>query len=127
ALHAVFVALCLAFVAPSRADEAPADAGAASAPALPAGLTLESKPPADPAILTGTLDNGLRWYVLRNEKPKDRVELRLAVKVGSVQETDEERGLAHFNEHMSFNGSAHFKSGELVSYLETIGSRFGAD
>jgi zinc protease len=53
--------------------------------------------------------------------------MRLAVKAGSIDEADDQRGLAHMLEHMNFNGGAHFKPGELVSYLESIGSRFGAD
>ncbi|MBI3049360.1 MAG: insulinase family protein [Acidobacteria bacterium] len=81
----------------------------------------------DPAIRTGTLANGLAFYIRRNTQPERRAALRLVVQTGSVDEADDQRGLAHLVEHMAFNGSAHFKSGELVSYLESIGSRFGPD
>jgi len=95
-------------------------------PAL-AALDMSARPPHDPAVVTGVLDNGMTYYIRRVEKPEKRIEMRLAVKVGSVQETEEERGLAHFNEHMAFNGSKNFKPDELVSWLESIGTRFGAD
>jgi zinc protease len=94
---------------------------AASAQDLNAPLTL------DPAVRTGTLPNGLRFFIRRNPQPEKRALLRLAVKAGSIDEADDQRGLAHLLEHMAFNGSTHFKSGELVSYLESIGSRFGPD
>ena len=81
--------------------------------------------PLDPAIRTGTLPNGLTYFVRRNARPEKRVLLRLAVKAGSIDEADDQRGLAHMLEHMAFNGSEHFKAGELVSYLESIGARFG--
>ena len=81
----------------------------------------------DPAIRTGTLPNGLQFFIRGNDLPENRALLRLAVKAGSIDEADDQRGLAHLLEHMAFNGSTHFKSGELVSYLESIGSRFGPD
>jgi zinc protease len=81
--------------------------------------------PLDPAVRTGTLPNGLKWFVRRNARPEKRVSLRLAVKAGSIDEDDDQRGLAHALEHMAFNGTAHFKPGELVAYLESIGARFG--
>jgi zinc protease len=83
--------------------------------------------PLDPAVRTGTLANGLTFFIRRNTQPENRAALRLVVKAGSIDEADDQRGLAHLLEHMAFNGSAHFKSGELVSYLESIGSRFGPD
>jgi len=81
--------------------------------------------PFDAAVHTGTLPSGLRFYIRENEHPANRVSLRLAVKAGSLDERDDQQGLAHFIEHMAFNGSAHFKAGELVSYFESIGSRLG--
>ena len=81
----------------------------------------------DPAIRTGSLPNGLRFFIRRNAQPEKRAALRLVVKAGSIDEADDQRGLAHLLEHMAFNGSTHFKSGELVDYLESIGSRFGPD
>jgi zinc protease len=82
--------------------------------------------PLDLAIRTGTLPNGITFFIRHNALPNDRVMLRLAVKAGSIDEDDDQRGLAHVLEHMAFNGTAHFKPGELVSYLESIGAQFGA-
>jgi zinc protease len=81
--------------------------------------------PLDPAIRTGTLPNGLKYFIRRNGRPEKRVSLRLAVKSGSLEEADDQQGLAHLIEHMAFNGSAHFKPGELVSYFERLGARLG--
>jgi zinc protease len=81
--------------------------------------------PLDPAIRSGTLPNGLKYFIRRNARPDKRLSLRLAVKAGSIDEDDDQRGLAHVLEHMAFNGTAHFKPGELVAYLESIGARFG--
>jgi len=67
--------------------------------------------PLDPAIRTGRLPNGLKFYIRKNGRPEKRVSLRLAVKAGSIQENDDQLGLAHLIEHMAFNGSEHFKSG----------------
>ena len=83
--------------------------------------------PLNTAIRTGTLPNGLTYFIRRNAQPEKRAALRLVVKAGSIDEADDQRGLAHLLEHMAFNGSTHFKPGELVTYLETIGARFGAD
>ena len=81
----------------------------------------------DPAIRTGKLPNGLTFFIRRNTQPERRAAMRLVVKAGSIDEADDQRGLAHLLEHMAFNGSTHFKSGELVDYLESIGARFGPD
>lgn len=81
----------------------------------------------DARVRAGVLPNGLRYFIRANHKPEARVALRLAVDVGSTAEGDDQRGLAHFNEHMNFNGSTHFKPDELVAYLQSIGLRFGAD
>ncbi|HEY6195281.1 MAG TPA: insulinase family protein [Candidatus Eisenbacteria bacterium] len=82
----------------------------------------------DPTVRRGVLPNGIRWFVKKNVKPEDRVSLRLAVPVGSTAEADDQQGLAHFTEHMNFNGSAHFKDADdLVGFLRSIGLRFGAD
>ncbi|MEP6832627.1 MAG: insulinase family protein [Gemmatimonas sp.] len=88
---------------------------------------LDAPLPADPAVRAGVLPNGLHYYIRRNGKPEKRVELRLVVNTGSVLETDEQRGLAHFLEHMAFNGTKSFPKTEIIKYLETIGVRFGAD
>jgi len=81
--------------------------------------------PLDKAIHTATLPNGLKYFVRQNSRPAKRVSLRLAVKAGSVNEADDQQGLAHLIEHMAFNGSEHFKPGELVSFFESTGSRLG--
>src|SRR5260221_6050869 len=92
---------------------------AAQAPNLQATI------PFDTAVRTATLPNGLKYFVRQNSRPAKRASLRLAVKAGSLFESDDQRGLAHLIEHMAFNGSAHFKPGELVSYFESIGARLG--
>src|SRR5215510_369618 len=81
--------------------------------------------PLDAAIKTGALPNGLKFYIRRNARPEKRVSLRLAVKAGSIEESDDQLGLAHLIEHMAFNGSEHFKSGEVFSYFERVGARLG--
>ncbi|HEX7089512.1 MAG TPA: insulinase family protein [Longimicrobiales bacterium] len=83
--------------------------------------------PIDPEVTIGELSNGFRYYIRANGEPEGRVELRLVVKAGSLQEDDDQRGLAHFLEHMAFNGTKNFQKQELIRYLESIGMRFGAD
>ncbi|MBL7852673.1 MAG: insulinase family protein [Cyclobacteriaceae bacterium] len=91
------------------------------------GQELSEALPVAPQITKGKLANGLTYYIRKNSKPEQRVELRLAIKAGSILEEDDQQGLAHFTEHMAFNGSRHFKKNELVSYLQSIGVEFGAD
>ncbi len=81
--------------------------------------------PFDRAVTTGTLPNGLRYFVRKNTEPEKRVMLQLAVKAGSVDEEEDQQGVAHFLEHMAFNGSKRFKPGELVATLESTGARMG--
>src|SRR5882724_1207744 len=83
--------------------------------------------PVDPNVKVGKLSNGLTYYIRKNVKPEKKVELRLAVNAGSILEDQDEQGLAHFTEHMGFNGSKHFKKNELVDFLQKIGVEFGAD
>jgi len=83
--------------------------------------------PTGPGVRIGKLPNGLTYYIRQNKYPARRLELRLVVKAGSILEDEDQRGLAHFVEHMAFNGSTHFKRHEVVSYLQSIGMRFGAD
>jgi len=78
-----------------------------------------------PEVRKGKLPNGLTYFILKNAKPEKRMELRLAVNAGSTSEEENQRGLAHFVEHMAFNGTKHFKKNELVDYLESIGTKFG--
>jgi len=88
---------------------------------------LNSKLPFDPNVRTGKLPNGLTYYIRHNGKPENRAELRLAVHAGSVLEDDDQQGLAHLNEHMSFNGTTKYPHNTLESFLEEHGARFGAD
>lgn len=81
----------------------------------------------DPDVVIGVLDNGMRYVIRANAKPEKRAELRLALDVGSILESDQEQGLAHFVEHMAFNGTQHFAKQELWDYLERVGLRIGAD
>ena len=82
--------------------------------------------PIDGNVVKGKLQNGMTYYIRKNSKPEQKVELRLVVKAGSVLETEKQLGLAHFMEHMNFNGSKNFKKNELVDYLQSIGVKFGA-
>jgi zinc protease len=81
--------------------------------------------PVDPAITTGTFENGLRYYIRPNGTPTRRAELRLVVNAGSVLEDEDQRGLAHFVEHMAFNGTTHFPKMEIVNFMQSLGMRFG--
>jgi zinc protease len=83
--------------------------------------------PPDPAIKIGKLQNGLTYYIKQNKKPEQRVELRLAVNAGSICETDGQQGLAHFCEHMCFNGTKNFPSNKIIDMLEEMGVKFGAE
>jgi zinc protease len=89
--------------------------------------TLEETLPLDPQVRTGVLPNGLTYYIRKNVKPEKRVELRLAVNTGSVQEDEDQLGLAHFVEHMCFRGTARFPGIEVIHYLQSVGSDFGPD
>ncbi|HVU37629.1 MAG TPA: insulinase family protein [Opitutales bacterium] len=81
----------------------------------------------DPAAVYGTLPNGLRYIIVPNKEPPGRLSLRLRVNAGSFMETDDQQGLAHFTEHMAFNGSKHFPPGEMVGVFQLLGMGFGAD
>lgn len=83
--------------------------------------------PLDKNVTLGKLKNGLTYYIRENKEPENRAELRLVVNAGSVLEDDDQRGLAHFVEHMAFNGTKNFAKHELIAYLEFVGMRFGAD
>jgi zinc protease len=120
-IPAASVLVALTAVAASGQQTAPAQ----PAPQTAAAIPLQDPIPFDAAVRTGTLPNGLTYYVRRNTRPANRVFLRLAVKTGSLDEADDQQGLAHMLEHMAFNGSAHFKPGELISYFESTGARLG--
>src|SRR2546422_4542258 len=88
--------------------------------------TLGQTVPVDPLITVGTLPNGLRYYIRENRQPQARAELRLVVNAGSVLEDEDQRGLAHFVEHMSFNGTLHFPKQDVGGFMQSLGMRFGA-
>ena len=116
------VPACVLALSLHGSGQAPVAAPAAQAPAA---FEPTSVIPLDTAVTTGTLPNGLRYYVRRNARPEKRVMLQLAVQAGSVDETDAQLGLAHFLEHMGFNGTKHFKPGELIATFESTGARLG--
>lgn len=90
-------------------------------------IKLEDKLPVDSDVKVGKLPNGLTYYIRKNVKPEKKAQLRLVVNTGSVLEDADQQGLAHFMEHMNFNGSKNFPKNELVNYLQSIGVKFGAD
>lgn len=102
-------------------------AAAAEAPAAPEQVDLGAPMPTHSELTIGKLDNGLTYYIRPYKKPEGRAELWLVVNAGSVLEDEDQRGLAHFLEHMAFNGTKRFAEQELVRYLESIGMQFGAD
>ncbi len=81
--------------------------------------------PVDSGVRIGKLDNGLTYYLRHNNNPEKKANFYIAQRVGSIQEDDSQQGLAHFLEHMAFNGSEHFPSGKMIEYLQTIGVQFG--
>ncbi len=88
---------------------------------------LDQPIPVDQKVKIGKLSNGMTYYIRKNSKPEDRVELRLAVNAGSVLEDDDQQGLAHFVEHMAFNGTKNFAKNDLVKYLQSVGVKFGPE
>jgi len=117
--------------APPRTLGPPADqstaSGAAARPTVPVPEALDAQIPTDSTLRKGRLANGLTYYVRHNAAPEHRAELWLVVNAGSLLEDDDQQGLAHFIEHMAFNGTRHFAHQDLVDYLESIGMRFGPD
>jgi len=118
------VVVCLALLLGCGPKKEPASSGT-SVSTLSAEELAEPMP-WDPGVRKGVLDNGLTWYVEPNNEPEDRVVLRLVVDVGSVLEDADQLGLAHFVEHMAFNGTEHFAGNDMIKYLESIGTKFGA-
>jgi len=118
-LAALLLVIAGCALPPKSANEKP------TAPAVSTAETQNNLLPLDSAITKKTMKNGLTYYIRTNAKPEKRAELRLVVNAGSVLEDDDQQGLAHFVEHMSFNGSKHFQKNELINYLESIGMRFG--
>ncbi len=117
-------ALALASTAGAQ-HAAPALAGTAGA--QQAAPALADSMPVDSAVIRGTLPNGVHYLVRRNDRPSKRAELRLVVRAGSILEDDDQRGIAHYVEHMAFNGTWRFPKQDIVSFLERSGMRFGAD
>ena len=112
----------LAFAPATRANAA----GQSGAVVGMAESDLAAPVPVDARITVGTLPNGLHYYIRANAEPRSRAELRLVVNAGSVLEQDDQRGLAHFVEHMAFNGTTHFPGQQVVAFLQALGMRFGA-
>jgi zinc protease len=83
--------------------------------------------PLDPAVIYGRLDNGMTYYIRENKEPKERAELYLAVNVGALSEDEDQNGLAHFCEHMAFNGTKNFAKKDILNYLQSIGMKFGPE
>jgi len=106
---------------------APASALAPDPVTIVAAARLEDTLPIDPAVVHGRLTNGLSYLLRHNAEPQGRVDLWLVVNAGSVLEDEDQQGLAHFVEHMAFNGTRRFERQEMVRYLESIGMRFGPD
>lgn len=96
-------------------------------PAAAQSPDLSARLPVDSSVIRGQLPNGLHYLVRRNAPPEKRAELRLVVNAGSILEDDAQRGVAHFVEHMAFNGTKRFPKGDIVNFLERAGMRFGAD
>lgn len=119
------IGLLLAATLPSSADVLRPKTVSLSAVAD--SLTLSTPLPFDDGVIQGKLENGFTYYIRKNVEPKNRVVMFLAMKVGSILETEEEVGLAHFMEHMNFNGTRNFPKNKLVDYLQRSGIRFGAD
>src|SRR5919201_4676322 len=119
-LVAYLAAVALAPVAITSAQPVPT-AHETSAESV-AGYRLTDPMPADPEATVGILPNGLKYYVRPNPKPAQRAELRLVVKAGSVVEDDDQQGLAHFVEHMMFEGTRHFPRQSLVDFLSSLGA-----
>ena len=90
-------------------------------------INLNNKIPADATVKMGTLSNGLKYYIKHNAKPQNKAEFRLVIKAGSILEDDDQQGLAHFVEHMAFNGTESFEKNKLIDYLQGLGVEFGAD
>src|SRR3954468_15443108 len=107
--------------------QTPTPAGQETSAASVAKYSLSQQMPVDPAAVLGTLPNGLRYYVRANAKPAHRAELRLVVKAGSVLEDDDQQGLAHFVEHMEFEGTRHFPRQSIVDFLSSLGLSIGPD
>lgn len=120
-LLSFFVAACFALLPVLPAETGPSSRSALLFPPAPGTTDLV----ADPALVLGELPNGLRYVLRANPEPRDRVSLRLVVAAGSLHETDDQRGLAHYLEHLAFNGSTHYPPGTLIEFFQRMGMNFG--
>src|SRR5687767_6302960 len=130
--HRFFHAALATLIACGSAQKAPTTPPPAATPVAPtaaaATTTAADAPlPLWPKVKRGKLDNGLTYYIFPHQRPEKRALLWLAVNAGSVQEDDDQRGLAHFVEHMAFNGTKRFPKNDIIHYIESIGQNFGAD
>jgi zinc protease len=126
-LRNALVNVLAAVLATACAAQAP-QASDPPAPGVDDGAKGEAVPlPVDPSIRIGQLDNGLTYYIRQHDQPKERAQLWLAVDAGSVLEDDDQKGLAHFVEHMAFNGTERFQKNTLIDFIERAGMDFGAD
>jgi zinc protease len=125
AVFALFASVLAAAGLVASAQTPPA--GRETSAASVASYRLSQQMPVDPEVVVGTLPNGLRYYVRANGKPGHRAELRLVVKAGSVLEDDDQQGLAHFVEHMEFEGTQHFPQQSIVDFLSSLGLSIGPD
>ncbi|WP_266362957.1 M16 family metallopeptidase [Tellurirhabdus rosea] len=126
-LSAALVLMAPALGQTTKARKASAKPAVVRRTAVPVPAELKQAIPFDPTVKRGKLPNGLTYYIRKNTEPKARAELRLVVKAGAILETDEQQGLAHFLEHMAFNGTKNFPKNELINFLQSSGVRFGAD
>jgi len=94
---------------------------------LAQNYNMKDMPPPDPKVRAGVLDNGMHYYIRANNLPEKRGEFYIANNIGAIQENDDQNGLAHFTEHMSFNGTVHFPKKGILDYLATIGVKFGTN
>src|SRR5690606_19517703 len=120
----LLISACQPVRSPGGTIPAPAPEGGTIPPAEPdAGAAL----PVDPDVRIGTLENGLTYYIRANSEPTNRAELWLAINAGSLMEDEDQQGMAHFLEHMLFNGTENFPGMGVVNFLESVGMSFGPD
>lgn len=128
-LRSFIATLALAACTPKTATDGTTTPGDAGTKPATTPAKIDDSPPLvpDAAVLTGVLDNGLTYYIRKHPKPENRVLLWLAVNAGSVLEDDDQQGLAHFVEHMAFNGTKRFEKNTMIDFFERSGMDFGAD
>src|SRR5215831_3626260 len=124
-IHVLVASLLVASAVAAQTQTTPA--GREITAASVAGYRLQQLMPVDPEVTVGTLPNGLRYYIRPNGRPARRAEMRLVVKAGSVLEDDDQKGLAHFVEHMEFEGTQHFPGSSIGEFLSTLGLSIGPD